>query len=490
MTSPTPGDATVSATVDHQTVSTTVHIPETIPGSTTFYFAEGTTLDGFREYLLLANAGPNAVDVAVTYFFDDGSAPLPTSVSVAPGSRTTVDVVTVVGPNRTGVSIGISAPAPVVAERSIFFAHTFSVGDVNGSHSVLGARAPRTSWAFAEGSTLPGFQEYVTLQNPGTAPATVTLAYGIEGGGSQTSTVVVPEGQRRTVDVNADIPNVTGHSTRVTSDQPILAERPMYFRRAVSDDGVEINGGHVAFGSAPASEWNFAEGNVLPDFANYLTLGNPDPNNPADATITYFFSDGTTAVRSATVDAGSRRTVKVFDASDPAGVGRNVSDPVSRGVSTKVTTTAPCGLVVERPMYFHRVIQSPGPEINDGHDKAGAQILAQTWSFAEGSTLPGFYPFLTILNPGPSAASINITYTPDVGTPVTRSVTAGPTSRLTVQVYGDPAQGGIGGEVTGFGIVVGSTQPVLVERPFYVDRVLPGLPEINGGSVVIGFPTT
>jgi len=58
-----------------------------------------------------------------------------------------------------------------------------------------------------------------------------------------------------------------------------------------------------------------------------------------------------------------------------------------------------------------------------------------------------------------------------------------------VQVYGDTAQGGIGGEVTGFGIVVSATQPVLVERPFYVNRQLPGLPVINGGSVVIGFPT-
>jgi len=194
-------------------------------------------------------------------------------------------------------------------------------------------------------------------------------------------------------------------------------------------------------------------------------------------------------VKSITGDPGSRHTVKVFDASDPAGDGRNVSDPVSRGVSTKVTTSAPGGLVVERPMYFHRVIQSPGPEINDGHDKAGAPALASTWLFAEGSTLPGFYPFLTILNPNAAAATVTLTYTPDTGPVVVRTITAGPTSRTTVQVYGDTSQGGIGGEVTGFGIVVSATQPVLVERPFYVNRQLPGLPVINGGSVVIGFPT-
>jgi hypothetical protein len=491
LSSPAEGTATVTATVDHQSVSLQVFIAKSPPGSLTYYFAEGTTLRGFREYLLLANAGAVDASVTVTYFFDDGSTPLVTNVAVPAGGRTTLDVVTVVGADRTGVSIGVSSDWPVVAERSIFFERDFSVGTVNGSHSVLGARLPQAAWFFAEGSTLPGFQEYLTLQNPGSVPAQVTIDYGLEGGGADQTVISVPAGQRRTVDVNAEIGNgVVGHSTRVASDQPILAERPMYFLRAVSDDGVVINGGHVAFGSTPSPEWNFAEGNVLPDFANYLTLANPDTANPAIAVITYFFSDGTQAVRAATVAPGSRRTVQVFSTDDPAGVGRNVSDPVSRGVSTNVTTTAPGGLVVERPMYFHRVIQSPGPEINDGHDKAGAPALARVWSFAEGSTLPGFYPFLTILNPGATAATIAITYTPDTGSPIVRTVTAGPTSRLTVQIYGDSAHGGIGGEVVGFGIVVAASTPVLAERPFYVDRQLPGLPDINGGSVVIGFPSS
>jgi hypothetical protein len=43
--------------------------------------------------------------------------------------------------------------------------------------------------------------------------------------------------------------------------------------------------------------------------------------------------------------------------------------------------------------------------------------------------------------------------------------------------------------VTGFGIFVASTVPVLVERPIYMDRAIPGVATaVNGGSTVIGLP--
>jgi hypothetical protein len=454
-----------------------------------FYFAEGSTLPGFDEFLLLANPNTTTVDVAVTYYFDDGSAPQPTTVGVPAQGRTTVDVPAVVGRGRTGVSIGLLSPRPIVAERSMYFDRVLPNGEINGAHSVLGAQAPRTTWSFAEGSTLDGLQEYLTVQNPGTAAANVTMTFGLEGGGIRMAVLPVPGGQRRTFDVNAAIGGgVVGHSTAVSSDVPVLVERPLYVNRAVSDDGAVINGGHVAFGTAPAPRWDFAEGTVLADFAEFLTLGNPGVTD-ATATITYFFSDGSSAVRSASVPAGSRSTVQVFSATDPAGVGRAVSDPVSRGVSVRVETSAPGGLVVERPLYFHHPFTAAG-EVNDAHDVTGANALSTAWSFAEGSTLDGFYPFLTIENPNPLPATITITYTPDEGAPVTRQLTAAATSRLTVQAYGDPGQGGIGGVYTGFGMFVSSTAPVLVESPFYTLRVLPDLPLISGGADVIGFPAT
>jgi hypothetical protein len=197
-------------------------------------------------------------------------------VTVPAASRATIDVVDVVGAGRTGVSIGVVSAGRVVAERSVYFARDFSAGHIDGVHGVLGAQAPRTSWSFAEGSTLPGFQEYLTLQNPGSSPAVATVTWGPTGAQPKTVSVPIPAGQRRTVDVNAGLgAGVVGHSTEVRSDTPLVAERPMYFSRAVGDDGEVVDGGHDAFGSTPTTVWNFAEGTVLPGFSEYLTLGNP-----------------------------------------------------------------------------------------------------------------------------------------------------------------------------------------------------------------------
>jgi pseudomonalisin len=460
------------------------------PATTTSYFAEGTTLDGFAEYLLLANPSASPADVAVTYYFDDGSAPLATIERMGAQSRSTILVSDRVGTGRTGVSIGVSSTLPVVAERSLYFDRALPPGEINGSHAALGAAQPRRLWNFAEGSTLDGFEEYLTLENPGTTDAHVATVFGTEAGGRPTSSLTIPPGQRRTIDVNTVIgPGVTGHSTRVSADEPIVAERVLYFARAVGDDGIVINGGHVATGADPSPVGYLAEGTVLPGFSEYLTLANPDDAHVQTAVIDYYLGDGTTREATTTVPAGRRRTVRVFDVTDPAGLGRDVADPLGRGVAVKVTTPSSQGLVVERPEYLHHAFRDITTEINDGHDAVAVPSLAGRWAFAEGSTLDGFAPFLTISNPGRSPAHLTLTYTPDSGAPAVRTVDVADHSRRTIQVYGPSDEGGIGSTVTGFGMFVTADQPVLVESPIYVDRQLPGLPEINGGSDVVGQPS-
>ena len=463
-------------------------IPPTSPSSppTALYFAEGSTLDGFQEYLLLANAGASSVPAVINYYFDDGSPTMTQTVSVPSVGRATVDVPAFAGRGHTGVSAKVTAPSPVVAERSMYFAHSFPIGDVNGSHAVLGGR-PSKSWTFAEGSTLDGLQEYFIVENPGGATANASFSFGVEEGTTISTTISVPAGQRRTLDANAVLGAVVGHSTFVSSDQDILVERPMYFRRAVGDDGAVINGGHVSFGSDAGHAWRFAEGTVLADFFTYVTVANPSALT-ATADIAYFFSSGESVTRTATVLPHSRHTVRVFDAADPAGVGRDVSDPVSRGVAIDVTSRSAAGIVVERPEYFHHDFFGTG-EIDDGHVQAGVPTLSTRWSFAEGSTLPGFAPFLTVLNRGDTDAALTLTYALDDGLPVVRTVNVGPTSRLTIQMYGPPQEGGVGSTYTGFGVFVTANQSVLVESPIYVRRTLvPELPEIVGGADVVGLP--
>src|SRR5207249_5065507 len=132
----------------------------------------------------------------------------------------------------------------------------------------------------------------------------------------------------------------------------------------------------------------------------------------------------------------SRETVSVFDAADTGGIGRNVSDPVSRGVGVVVTTNATDGIVVERAMYFERIFDGALPRIFDGHATAGFPGFEKVWYLAEGTGIPSFRTFLTLNNPQSIDAHATITYFPDDGSGATvKTVTIPAGQRKTVQTY-------------------------------------------------------
>lgn len=104
---------------------------------------------------------------------------------------------------------------------------------MTGGHCVVGGTAPARTWYFAEGYTGEGFDEYLTLMNPNSSPAAVTLTYYLASGGPVSKSVSVPAQSRYTVAVHETAEGVgrgQAVSTKVESSQPIVAERPMYFR--------------------------------------------------------------------------------------------------------------------------------------------------------------------------------------------------------------------------------------------------------------------
>lgn len=224
--------------------------------SQAFYFAEGYTGDGFDEYLTVANPTTETAQVTVNFLFKTGS-PIPYTFSVGPLTRETLDVRALAGHNKE-VSMRVNSDTPIVAERPMYFYKGWSywLGPVSGGHVAVGAQAPLTEWLFAEGYTGTGFQEYLTLQNPNPTSASTTIEYQGQGGILNTRNVSIPANSRFTVDVNGDVGDGQEVSVRVTANQPIVAERPMYFRYL----GI-WTGGHVAIG-APASSgtWLFSEG--------------------------------------------------------------------------------------------------------------------------------------------------------------------------------------------------------------------------------------
>ena len=157
-------------------------------------------------------------------------------------------------------------------------------GNGYGSAVDAGAAAPSTTWYLAEGST-GLFQLYYLLLNPGLTPATVTVKYLREGAGPITKTYTVPAQSRTAC---SSISRISDWSCRrsarqITSNQPIVAERAMYFSvHQVFDAGTGAMGSPQL-----ATQWQFAESSTGPFFDEFVSLLNPSTTQTATATLTF-----------------------------------------------------------------------------------------------------------------------------------------------------------------------------------------------------------
>jgi len=350
-------------------------------GATDAFFAEGTTLDGFDEYLTIQTVAAQAV--TIDYLFGDGTT-YTKLYSLSPNSRSTVYVNREVGPGRD-VSVHIHGSAPFVAERPLYF----NFQGRTGGHDVVGAPSLGRRFLFAEGSTRAGFQEYLTLLNPGAAVASVTVSYFTTNGALVPVTHGLPPHSRTTIDVNAEAGPNLDLAVVVDSESPILVERPFYFTL----NG--LTGGHVVVGAtAPDTTANLAEGLIRAgSVAEYLTILNP---NSATATVqlTFLLPGGVTVDGGRLgVAGGSRATV-------------DVSTLLPDGTTSSVHVGSNLPIVVERPMYFD--LQG----IRGGHDAMAVPdiLLGPTAILAEGFTGAGFHEYLTILNNTGVTTTATVTY--------------------------------------------------------------------------------
>ena len=94
---------------------------------------------------------------------------------------------------------------------------------------MLGANATAGTWFFAEGTTRDNFNEWLCLQNPGNADAHTTITYYTTSGQAINKYWTVSANTRLTVNVNTDAGASQDISAKVSSDNPIIVERPMYF---------------------------------------------------------------------------------------------------------------------------------------------------------------------------------------------------------------------------------------------------------------------
>jgi hypothetical protein len=332
-----------------------------------------------------------------------------------------------------------------------------------GGHCVAGAPLPSTSWYFAEGTTRGGFDEWLCLENPGGSDAHAHLAF-ITGTGERIEREVgLPAHSRRTVHVNHVVGEGKDVSCSVTSDLPIVAERPLYF-----DYQGRWTGGHTVLGTgAPATTWYFAEGYTGPGFDEWVCVLNPG-SSTAHLTFRFQTQESGEVTRPAqSVPPHSRATFRVNDLLGPG-----------YQCSLKLESDTP--VIAERPMYFD-YLGSASLHWNGGHCVMGATTLAKQYCFAEGTTRGGFEEWLTIQNPGPAPIRVNAAFQLGVGqgAVVNKIYTVSTGRRFTVNVADE-----VGSEKD-VSVRLSSASEFLAERPMYFRYQGYGA-NMTGGHCVVG----
>jgi hypothetical protein len=255
----------VARTVAWDTSATTeagrgygMHLERGLPTpSTTWFLAEGSTVQGFDLFYLLQNPQATIAHATVRFLLPSGTF-VTRSYDLAPGSRTTVHVNQVPGLDETDVSGDIAADAPIVVERAMYRStpgQPFALG-TGGA----GVTTAATQWFLAEGATGSFFDLFVLIANPGGADASVEARYARPDGTVVTRQYTVRANSRFSVYVDA-IPGLesTAVATTITATNnvPIVVERAMYWPGGF----FEYYEGHTSAGSTTtAGRWVVAGG--------------------------------------------------------------------------------------------------------------------------------------------------------------------------------------------------------------------------------------
>ena len=214
----------------------------TLP-STTWFFAEGCTRNGFEEWLCLQNPYSTGAEVEVLYSTSDGPA-FYEEVYIPGNSRKTINVNESMGPDED-VSVIVLSDTPIVAERPMYFLYQ---GSWDGGHDSAGCDIPSYSWYFGEGCTRGGLDTWLCLQNVMDETVTVNISYMLGSGEVRYSTHNIDAFSRYTINVVEKAGYDQDVAIQIEANQPIVAERPMYFNYK----GI-WPGGHDAMGYVPGN---------------------------------------------------------------------------------------------------------------------------------------------------------------------------------------------------------------------------------------------
>lgn len=189
-----------------------------------WFLAEGCTRPFFEEYITVGNPNDVGTFIHVDYQLPDGN--LYRDYWVDARSRSTIPVNSQEGLCGKDVACSVLSDIPVVVERSMYY----DLDSHRGGHNALASGALSKDWYFAEGYTDQAFDTYVVLSNPGDTVANANLEFYREDGSTKAFAAFIGPHRRVTVRVD-DLPGLerAAFAAAVHSDQPVMAERVMYF---------------------------------------------------------------------------------------------------------------------------------------------------------------------------------------------------------------------------------------------------------------------
>ncbi|MFH1150881.1 MAG: hypothetical protein V1748_10460 [Actinomycetota bacterium] len=426
----------------------------------TWYLAEGTTAWGFSTYISIQNPNGTTVDAQVTYM-PKGASNVTETVTLPASSQTTLTNDHLV--DKMGGTFDFSTRVEAAdASKAIAVDRTMEWGGEGtgqtgrGSypegHSSVGVTAPATAWYLPEGSTKWGFETWLLIQNPNSTEASCDVTYMIEGEGPKTVTHAVPANSRESYSMREDA-GYKDASIKVASDIPVIPERAMYRNNRRE--------GHDSIGTTtPATDYYLAEGAVgySSEYITYVLVQNPHSSG-TDVTITYLTGSGAVAGPSFTMDANSRKTIRVNDQLPP-----------NTDVSTSVHGSQP--IIAERAMYW----TCPGWEAC--HDSIGMSAPARTFYLPDGQSSEARETWTLVQNPNGTDVSVTISYLTASGTGnVTKTETIPANSRKSFDMEEHS------GLNTRAAIMVRSaTLPIMCERAMYWSDRSAGTDTIGGSS--------
>ncbi|MDA2945441.1 MAG: DUF5719 family protein [Actinomycetota bacterium] len=295
--------------------------------SSTWYLAEGYTVDAASDQVILSNPSADQVVVDVAFHTAQGTQrPAAfTGLPVPPRSVRVVDVAAPGAGARGESSVGVSVEA---ARGALVVGRALAVDDgLRGGRSVsLGSPRLSEQWWFADGDKGPAVSERYSIFNPTSEAVEVSGVFFVEGldTGSVTANVSVPAEQVVVIEAGSIAGLPEGAHSAVFST---LAGRSITVDRAVT----RVGGGGLRVTSVASgvpvrrdgllpTTWFLAAGPSVP-LEGGLVVINLD-NVPAQVTVSAIGSAGLVEVAGLTeVEIGAASTM-VLDLVDPSVLSR------------------------------------------------------------------------------------------------------------------------------------------------------------------------